>query len=112
MKGYLVTESAYHWDVIRPSLSQLRVAKSPQNSGPGFSISCVAAPACTLARKRIAGVLSRPSYGLTALGPSGDCCQPNTGTGTASTNDSPVGLTKASGHKCINIAATTRIWNT
>ena len=65
---------------------------------------------CTLARKRIAGVLSRPSYGLTALGPNGDCCQPNTGTGTASTNDSPVGLTKASGHKCINIAATTRIW--
>ena len=62
-------------------------------------------PACTLARKRIAGVLSRPSYGLTALrrGPNGDCCQPNTGTGTASTNDSPVGLTKASGHKCINI---------
>ena len=51
-------------------------------------------------------------YGLTALGPNGDCCQPNTGTGTASTNDSPVGLTKASGHKCINIAATTRIWNT
>ena len=46
------------------------------------------APACTLARKRIAGVLSRPSYGLTALGPNGDCCQPNTGTGTASTNDS------------------------
>ena len=38
-----------------------------QNSGLGFSISCVAAPACTLARKRIAGVLSRPSYGLTAL---------------------------------------------
>ena len=33
----------------------------------------VAAPACTLARKRIAGVLSRPSYGLTALGPNGDC---------------------------------------
>ena len=28
----------------------------------------MAAPACTLARKRIAGVLSRPSYGLTALG--------------------------------------------
>ena len=51
-------------------------------------------------------------YGLTALGPSGDCCRPNTGTGTPSTNDSPVGLTKASGHKCINIAATTRIWNT
>ena len=24
-----------------------------QNSGPGFSISCVAAPACTLARKRL-----------------------------------------------------------
>ena len=57
-----------------------------RNSGLGFSISCVAAPACTLARKRITGVLSRPSYGLTALGPNGDCCQPNTGTGTASTN--------------------------
>ena len=63
-------------------------------------------------QEAIAGVLSRPSYGLTALGPNGDCCQPNTGTGTASTNDSPVGLTKVSGHKCINIAATTRIWNT
>ena len=83
-----------------------------RNSGLGCSISCVAAPACTLARKRIAGVLSRPSYGLTPLGPNGDCCQPNTGTGTASINDSPVGLTKASGHSCVNIAPTTRIWNT
>ena len=81
-------------------------------NGLRFSSSCVVAPNCTLAGKRIAGVLSRPSYGLIALGPNGDCCQPNTGTGTPSTNDSPVGLTKASGHKCINIAATTRIWNT
>ena len=32
-------------------------------NGLRFSSSCVAAPACTLARKRIAGVLSRPSPG-------------------------------------------------
>ena len=39
-----------------------------QNSGPEFSISCVAAPACTLARKRIAGVLSRPSLWINRSG--------------------------------------------
>ena len=56
-----------------------RTSDYHQNSGPGFSISCVAAPACTLAGKRIAGVLSRPSYGSTTLGPNGDCCQPEYG---------------------------------
>ena len=60
-------------------------------------ISCVAAPACTLGQahhfQRIAGVLSRPAKGLWINPRSGAQwrrCQPNTGTGTASTNDSPV----------------------
>ena len=58
----------------------------------------------TFCRGRLMG---QPLWGSMATAAS-----QNTGTGTPSTNDSPVGLTKASGHKCINIAATTRIWNT
>ena len=104
-------ESRFCWTFhYNGRMSNIRL--SPEQWARIRAISCVAAPACTLDRKRIVGVLSRPSYGLIALGPSGDCCQPNTGTGTPSTNDSPVGLTKGSGHKCINIAPATRIWNT
>ena len=71
-----------------------------QNSGTGFSISCVAAPACMSLRKKIASDLSRPFCGLTAPAPNGGCFRPNTGIGTVSINDSPVGLTKASGNRC------------
>ena len=64
-----------------------------QNSGSGFSISCVAAPACTSARKRIAGVLSRPSYGP-LWGPMATA--PAEYGNWNSVTNSPVGLTKAS----------------
>ena len=83
-----------------------------QNNGTGFSISCVAAPACMSVRKRIASDLSRLCYGLTAPAPNGGCFRPNTGIGTVSINDSPVGLTKASGNRCCNISPATRTWNT
>ena len=83
-----------------------------QNNGTGFSISCVAAPACMSLRKKIASDLSRPFCGLTAPAPNGDCFRPNTGIGTVSINDSPVGLTKASGNRCFNISPATRTWNT
>ena len=83
-----------------------------QNSGTGFSISCVAAPACMSLRKKIASDLSRPFCGLTAPAPNGGCFRPNTGIGTVSINDSPVGLTKASGNRCFNISPATRTWNT
>ena len=83
-----------------------------QNNGTGFSISCVAAPACMSLRKKIASDLSRPFCGLTAPAPNGDCFRPNTGIGTVSINDSPVGLTKASGSRCFNISPATRTWNT
>ena len=83
-----------------------------QNSGTGFSISCVAAPACMSLRKKIASDLSRLCCGLTAPAPNGGCFRPNTGIGTVSINDSPVGLTKASGNRCFNISPATRTWNT
>ena len=83
-----------------------------QNNGTGFSISCVAAPACMSLRKKIASDLSRPFCGLTAPAPNGGCFRPNTGIGTVSINDSPVGLTKASGNRCFNISPATRTWNT
>ena len=83
-----------------------------QNNGTGFSISCVAAPACMSLRKKIASDLSRPFCGLTAPAPNGGCFRPNTGIGTVSINDSPVGLTKASGSRCFNISPATRTWNT
>ena len=34
------------------------------------------------------------------------------GIGTVSINDSPVGLTKASGNRCFNTSPATRTWNT
>ena len=83
-----------------------------QNNGTGFSISCVAAPACMSLRKKIASDLSRLCCGLTAPAPNGGCFRPNTGIGTVSINDSPVGLTKASGNRCFNISPATRTWNT
>ena len=83
-----------------------------QNNGTGFSISCVAAPACMSLRKKIASDLSRLCCGLTAPAPNGGCFRPNTGIGTVSINDSPVGLTKASGSRCFNISPATRTWNT
>ena len=83
-----------------------------QNSGTGFSISCVAAPACMSLRKKIVSDLSRLCCGLTAPAPNGGCFRPNTGIGTVSINDSPVGLTKASGNRCFNISPATRTWNT
>ncbi len=83
-----------------------------QNNGQECLSSFGVRQTYTLGRKPIVGGLSRPYYGLLGLVRSGGCSQPNTVIGTASTNDSPDGVTAEYGSLCISISSMTPTWNT
>ena len=79
-----------------------------QNSGPGFSIVLRGRTGLYVGRERIAGVLSRPSYGLTAPGPMATAASRIRELEHAST-DSPVGRTRGLGqmhqHFCDDVGS-------
>ena len=83
-----------------------------RNNGQRCLSSFAGSPGCTSDGKpNVSGSLML-CYGLRGLGHNGGCCRQSTVNGTASTSDSPAGVTTEYGSVSISISSMTPTWNT